>query len=84
MPDDVVQALEPAERPGRGRSDRHPAAATDQPFQYTINLLGRLDQVSQFEDIIVKSATTGGGQLVRIRDMARVELGAQTYSTSPT
>ena len=44
-------------------------------------MLGRLDQLSQFEDIIVKAATTGGGQLVRVRDIARVELGAQTYST---
>ena len=57
-----------------------PPQPPDQPFQFTINLLGRLDQVSQFEDIVVKSAPTGGGQLVRVRDVARVELGAQTYS----
>ncbi len=47
-------------------------------FEYTITTLGRLETVQQFEDIIVK--TGQAGEIVRIRDVARVELGAQDYS----
>jgi HAE1 family hydrophobic/amphiphilic exporter-1 len=52
-------------------------APDDQPFEYAINTLGRLETVEQFEDIIVKRGDEG--QLVRVRDVARVELGAQSY-----
>jgi HAE1 family hydrophobic/amphiphilic exporter-1 len=52
-------------------------APSDQPFEYAINTLGRLQTVEQFENIIVKRGEQG--QLVRIRDVARVELGAQSY-----
>ncbi len=47
-------------------------------FQYTITTLGRLETVQEFEDIIVKAGVSG--ELVRVRDVARVELGAQDYS----
>ncbi len=52
-------------------------APDDQPFEYAINTLGRLQTVEQFENIIVKRGDDG--QLVRIKDVARVELGAQSY-----
>ncbi len=52
-------------------------APKDQPFEYSISTLGRLETVTQFENIIVKRGEAG--QLVRIRDVARVELGAQSY-----
>jgi len=47
-------------------------------FEYTITTLGRLTEVSQFEEIIIKRGEAG--QLVRIKDVARVELGAQSYA----
>ena len=53
-------------------------APKDQPFEYSISTLGRLETVQEFENIIVK--TGGAGEIVRIRDVARVELGAQDYS----
>ena len=53
-------------------------APKDQPFEYSISTLGRLETVEQFEDIIVKRGEQG--QLVRVRDVARVELGAQSYN----
>jgi len=53
-----------------------PPTPPSQTFQYTVNTLGRLRDVAQFEDIIVKAADT---RVTRIRDVARVELGAQTY-----
>jgi len=55
-----------------------PPSPPDQVFQYTINTLGRLATVEQFEDLIVK--VESGGRLVRIKDIARVELGAQDYN----
>ncbi len=52
----------------------------DQTFQYAINVTGRLEDVSQFEDIIIKGES--GGRFVRVKDVARVELGAQSYDVN--
>ncbi len=52
-------------------------APPGQAFQYQLNTLGRLEQVSQFEDIIARA--NPDGSVVRIRDVARVELGAEEY-----
>ena len=54
-----------------------PPAPDNQTFQYTLNVTGRLDDASQFADIIVKTGTAG--DITRVRDVGRVELGAQTY-----
>ncbi|MBU1277235.1 MAG: multidrug efflux RND transporter permease subunit [Proteobacteria bacterium] len=55
-----------------------PPAPKGQNFQLTVTVLGRLQDVSQFEQIIVK--TGSDGRMVRVKDVARVELGAQTYT----
>jgi hydrophobic/amphiphilic exporter-1 (mainly G- bacteria), HAE1 family len=47
-------------------------------FQYTIDLQGRLSDVEEFANVIVK--TGSNGEVTRLRDVGRVELGAQTYS----
>ncbi len=52
-------------------------APAGQAFHYQLNTLGRLEQTSQFEDIIVRA--NPDGSVVRIRDVARVELGAEEY-----
>lgn len=57
-----------------------PPTETGQVFQYTINSLGRLSDADQFENIIVKSITGPSPQIVRLRDVARVVLGQQSYS----
>ena len=57
-----------------------PPVPSDQPFQFTINALGRLSDARQFEDIIVKSATGTAPQIVRVRDVARVDLSQQSFS----
>ncbi|HEX2942266.1 MAG TPA: efflux RND transporter permease subunit, partial [Rhodopila sp.] len=54
--------------------------ASGQTFQYTLNVAGRLSDPAQFGAIIVK--TGADGAVTRIRDIGRVELGAQTYSQS--
>jgi HAE1 family hydrophobic/amphiphilic exporter-1 len=51
----------------------------NQSFQYTLKYTGRLKNASQFEDIIVRA--TADGQILRLKDVARVELGAQSYSS---
>jgi hydrophobic/amphiphilic exporter-1 (mainly G- bacteria), HAE1 family len=56
----------------------------DQPFQFTVNSLGRLSDVKQFEEITVKSVPGPAPQLVRLRDIARIELGQQNYSNFST
>jgi hydrophobe/amphiphile efflux-1 (HAE1) family protein len=56
-----------------------PPAPEGQNFQYTINTLGRLEDVGQFEDIIIK---TSGDRITRIKDVARVELGSHVYDVS--
>ncbi len=57
-----------------------PPVPPEQTFQFTINALGRLSEVSQFENIIVKIARDETAQIVRVKDLARVELSQQTFS----
>jgi len=57
-----------------------PPVPDAQPFQFTINALGRLSNASQFEQIIVKNATGTAPQVVRLRDVARVDLSQQSFS----
>ncbi|HAY22956.1 MAG TPA: hydrophobe/amphiphile efflux-1 family RND transporter [Desulfobacterales bacterium] len=56
-----------------------PPVPESQVFQFTVNALGRLTEVSQFEDIIVKSIRGEAPQVVRVRDIARVELSQQLF-----
>ncbi len=46
----------------------------NQSFQYVITYTGKLQTISQFENIIIKAKTNG--QLLHLRDIARVEIGA--------
>ncbi|MEQ8817473.1 MAG: multidrug efflux RND transporter permease subunit [Thalassobaculum sp.] len=48
-------------------------------FQLNVETLGRLVEPEQFENIVVK--TDADGRVTRVRDIARVELGARDYST---
>jgi HAE1 family hydrophobic/amphiphilic exporter-1 len=57
-----------------------PPVPSEQAFQFTVNALGRLEDVTQFQDIIIKSARAESAQIVRIKDVARVELSQQSYS----
>jgi hydrophobe/amphiphile efflux-1 (HAE1) family protein len=49
------------------------------PFTLTVNALGRLTTPEQFKDMVVK--TGADGRISRMRDIARVELGAADYTT---
>ena len=50
-------------------------------FTFSVQAQGRLATPEEFEQIIVH--TTDAGALVRLKDVARVELGAQNYSSAP-
>lgn len=52
-------------------------SSRDQKFQYTVKTLGRLSSPQEFENIILKAAPNG--QVLRLKDVARVELGAEAY-----
>ena len=53
-------------------------SSPDQMYQLSVRAAGRLTETAQFEDIVVKA---GGGALVRVKDIGRVELGAEDYSS---
>src|ERR1700726_3735004 len=53
-------------------------APKDQKFTYSVLAQGRLTSPVQFGNIVVRAAPNGG--VVRVKDVARVELGAQDYS----
>ena len=77
MPSDVTVAL--AEQnieaaPGQfGESG-------DQSFQYIMKYKGRLQTPEEFEDIVIRA--TGDGEILRLKDVARVELGGLSYGYS--
>ncbi len=50
-----------------------------QSFQYVIKYKGRLKNSGEFGDIVIRSA--GNGQLLRLKDIARIELGALSYAS---
>jgi HAE1 family hydrophobic/amphiphilic exporter-1 len=55
-------------------------ARSNQQFTYAVLAQGRLTSPEQFGDVVVREAPNGG--TVRVRDLARVELGTQDYSLS--
>ncbi|WP_289033789.1 multidrug efflux RND transporter permease subunit [uncultured Roseibium sp.] len=57
-----------------------PPVPEGQQFQYTIKAKGRLETKEDFEQIVLR--TGDDGAIVKVGDVARVELGAQTYSAS--
>ncbi|WP_020471808.1 efflux RND transporter permease subunit [Zavarzinella formosa] len=59
-----------------------PPTPSGQSFQLTVTTLGRLTDPAQFEGVIVKAGANG--QTVYLRDVARVELGGQSYDTFET
>jgi HAE1 family hydrophobic/amphiphilic exporter-1 len=75
---DVVQSLQQQSQEVAAGQVGMPPTPPGVDFQLTIQLQGRLEDVSQYQDVIVK--TGDNGEVTRLRDVGRVELGAQTYS----
>ncbi|MCX6977146.1 MAG: efflux RND transporter permease subunit, partial [Verrucomicrobia bacterium] len=78
-PSDVVSALQNQNVEVSAGQLGSPPTNTAQSFQLTVNANGELNKVEEFENIIVKSNSKNGGQITRLKDVARVELGAVSY-----
>ena len=79
---DVVNALkEQNVQVAAGRIGQ-PPVPSGLDFQYSLTTLGRLIEPDQFAEIVVKTGTTG--QVTRLRDIARLELGAKNQDTECT
>jgi hydrophobe/amphiphile efflux-1 (HAE1) family protein len=59
-----------------------PPVATGQVFQYTLSTTGRLTDVEQFAEMVIKADAQG--RIVRLGDVADIDLGAQSYDQSCT
>ena len=81
-PQDVIAAIqEQNSQFAAGQFGQEPMD-TAMPYTYSVNTKGRLVDEKEFGDIILKSDADGG--MLRLKDVARIELGAQDYSVSST
>ncbi len=78
-PADVVGALREQNVQVAAGSVGDSPAPPDQLFQISVRAAGRLKEVSEFEDVVVKAGR--GAALVRVRDVGRVQLGAESYTS---
>ena len=74
----VLEALRAQNVQVAGGALGEPPVDRDNAFQVSLQMKGRLRTADEFEDIIVKIGTDG--RVVRVKDIARVELGALSYS----
>jgi hydrophobic/amphiphilic exporter-1 (mainly G- bacteria), HAE1 family len=80
MPSDVIAAIQKQSAFVSAGQINMPPAPAGEDFQLTIDVKGDLSTAAEFENVIVKYAPDNGGQITRLRDIGRIELGAQTYS----
>ncbi|HEX7449624.1 MAG TPA: efflux RND transporter permease subunit [Pirellulales bacterium] len=79
---DVVRTIEQQNTQVAAGQIGQPPIASGQAFQFTMSTMGRLIDVEQFADMILK--TDPEGRFVRLRDVAEVELGALVYNQTCT
>src|SRR5262244_4472362 len=78
-PSDVISAIKEQNlQAPTGRIGQAPQPA-DQAFTFTVSAPGRLVTAEEFDNIIIREASTGTP--VRIRDVGRAELGSQDYNS---
>ena len=81
MPGDIIAALNAQNVQVAAGSAGVPPQDKTQAFEIGILVNGRLSKVSEFENIIIKN-NPGRGELVYLKDVARVELGKFTFSSN--
>ena len=78
---DVVSAIQEQNvQVAAGIIGAQPVPKDATAFQYTVSTQGRLADEKEFGEIVVK--TGSGGQVTRVRDVARVELAARDYTVN--
>ncbi len=80
--DDVVGSLKEQNVQVAAGQIGQPPIPKGQQFQYVLSTLGRLKDPRQFADIIIKTGTAG--RITRLRDVARIELGAKSQDQACT
>ena len=79
-PGDVVRALREQNLQVASGVIGQPPVPPGNAYQLSVNTLGRLLEADQFADVIVK--TGADGRVTRVRDVARIELGARDYTVN--
>lgn len=77
---DVVTALQEQNIQVAAGQIGQPPNMPNQSFQMSVRAIGRLTNASQFEDLIIK--TNSDGSLIKLKDVGRAELGAESYTSS--
>jgi multidrug efflux pump len=75
---DIVNAIREQNRQAAAGTIGAPPSAGDNPFQLLIKVKGRLENVEEFNDIIIRVGENGA--ITRLKDVARVELGSNSYA----
>ena len=84
VPDDITSALaeqnleSPAGQLGEKPVNGTHGDGVENYYQYTLKYKGRLKEISEFEDIVIRA--NADGTILRLKDIADVELGAISYS----
>ena len=81
-PADVYSAIQAQNMEVSAGSVGQPPTDTDEAFQFTLVSKGRLSTPEEFGRIIIKSLP--GGEYLRLRDIATIDLGSATYNTTST
>ena len=77
---DVVAALEEQNiQVGAGSIGKQPSPK-DQQFEFTLRASGRLESAREFDNVVI--GTGENGNLIKLKDVGRAELGAENYDTS--
>jgi multidrug efflux pump subunit AcrB len=79
-PADVAAAIREQNIPVAAGAIGQAPVADDQPSQMTLSTLGRLSEVEEFEQIVIKA--TPDGRMTRLGDVARVELAAKSIDVN--
>jgi len=78
-PMDVVNALQEQNVQVAAGQIGQPPADKNQPIQISIRAKGRLQSAEEFDNLILKTGSTGS--MVRLKDVGHAELGAESYAT---
>ncbi|MFP2911002.1 efflux RND transporter permease subunit [Pyxidicoccus sp. 3LFB2] len=78
-PQDVTRALQEQNLQVAAGQVGQPPSADDQPYQLAVRARGRLVEPDEFGDIVLMRQSDG--KSVRVKDVARVEMGAENYGT---
>src|SRR5260370_22107319 len=79
---DVVQSIQEQNKQVAGGIVGQPPTPKGTEFQYIVNTQGRLIDPAEFARIVVKRGASG--EIVRLRDIGGVEIGARSYALSST